>query len=238
MNRRRLALIAAVLLLLIPLVWSLQRRQSGGAAAAARQAGASAAAPRAAAQGSATSSRPYKVASGHIRTESDAFGHLITDTWFEDYGLRQAVYSTNTMELLGQKVVSGTVEITADGWRTRYDVEKKEGTRSRANAPPAAPGGGAAMPQISALTSQQKLDMKAEELPPREILGRTATGMAMEVGGIKMRGWSWMGIPMRVETVLGGKEPMVVETTLLELGVPVPAEKFRVPADVKIVAAP
>lgn len=56
----------------------------------------------------------------------------------------------------------------------------------------------------------------------------------MDAMGMKVRGWVWENIPMRTETNLGGKEPMVTEVTRLELGAPVSADKFAVPDGVVI----
>lgn len=176
--------------------------------------------------------RPYAAPTGYYVSESDAMGTTVRETWFEDYGRRQATYVTTTVEMMGQKFVTRTVEIADGEWRIEYDVEKRTGTRFRLAANAAA-GSTPALPDLSKLTGEQKLEMQVEELPSRTIAGREAAGMSIVMGGLKMRAWTWDGIQLRSEVFLGEK-PMVTEVTKIELGGAVSAEKFQVPTDVKL----
>lgn len=169
----------------------------------------------------------YQVKSGVFVSGIDFMGEQTVTTYFDDYGAKQA--TVTVVEVMGTK--SETVQITADGWVYSYDPEKKEGTKMKMLT---SAGAAAAMPDIAALTDEMKKEMKFEELDTRTIAGKEATGMKLEAMGMPMKTWIWKGIPMRTEVEMGGKKPMVTEVKSVEVDVPVPAERFVVPADIKI----
>ncbi|MBC8144911.1 MAG: hypothetical protein H7X80_04945 [bacterium] len=169
---------------------------------------------------------PYKVKSGIVESVVDMMGEQHQTIYFDDFGAKQTMVTT--MEIMGQK--SETVQIHADGWTYSYDSQKKEGTKMKNPMGTA----GAAMPDISALTDDMKKEMKFVELDKRTIMGKETQGMQIEAMGMPVKVWSWEGIPMRTEVEMGGKQPMVTEVKKIEVDVAVPAERFTVPADIKI----
>lgn len=193
---------------------------------------AAAAAP--AAKGSAPAGN-YPAKSGIIEWKTDMMGEMTTVVYFDDNGAKQASYTTTRISLFGTNTVTHSVEINADGWTIKYDPDAKTGSRYRSIG--GAVGGMPTFPEakeLSRMKSGEGAVGSLEELPPRTILGKEAKGFAITAMGMKVRGWIWENIPLRTETDMGGKEPMVTEATRLELGVPVPADKFAVPADVVI----
>lgn len=175
----------------------------------------------------------YPTKTGIIEWKAEAMGDVTTVVYFDDYGAKQASYTITEIKLFNIVSTSTSVEITVDGWVTKYDPEEKTGYRE----PLLVPLGASAFPDIAELR-KRKADghstPEIEELPARTILGREAQGYSVVTGGMTMKGWIWETIPLRTEIDMGLKSPMVMEVTRLELGAEVPAEKFEIPADVVI----
>ena len=184
-----------------------------------------------AAPGLAQGKGPYEVKSG-VYEYSAILSR--TTAYFDDYGLKEAKYTTTGGGTLGagmEMPVTHSLEITfADG--TQYDIDLDQKTATSVKIPPeAARALGATM--SPALTKNAKI----RDLPPIQILGKTCTGKETSVPSMKMvtRVWTWKGIPLRAEmsSAQGQGKPLVVEVSSLNV-VPVPAAKFQVPARVKI----
>lgn len=185
--------------------------------------------------------RKYAAKSGVIESRTEGMGTVTTVTYFDDYGAREATYTTTEMEVMGTSSTSREVLITADGWTTEYDPDARTGERWNLQASAAAAPGalsqladllpaGGASPVAGAVGEAAS---SAKELEPRTIAGRQATGVAMEVAGTKMRIWQWEGLTMRSEMEMG-QTTVVTQVVRLDLGVPVPPDRFRVPEDVVI----
>ena len=181
----------------------------------------------AASNDSGASSRPYNVKSGIVESTVDMMSEQAQTIYFDEYGAKQTIVTD--VEVMGHK--SRTISITADGWSITYDPAKKEGTRVKIPAGAAAAGG---LPNPAQFTDEMKKKYKVVELGSRTIAGKEAVGVSMEVMGTPMKVWTWEGIPLRTEIEMGGKAPMVTEVKNLQVDVDVPADKFVVPADVKI----
>lgn len=177
----------------------------------------------------------YSTKSGVIEWKADLFGETSIVLYFDDYGAKQASYTTTTVSMFGQTSTTNKVEITVDGWTTSFDPDEGTGVRRRGSG--SGLGGMPTLPDAKELAQLKAEDRKRygfEELPARTIFGKEARGYAMSAMGMKIRGWSWENIPMRLEADMGGKEPMVMEIARLDLGAPVPADKFAVPAGLEI----
>ncbi len=196
--------------------------------------------PESAASVSATKSAAnaasmYPTKSGVIEWKTETMGEITTVVYFDDHGAKQASYTNSEIRILGTTTTTSEVEITADGWTTKYDPNEKTGVRRRAFG--VAGGGVANFPDIAELNRMKKGGYDVpdiEELPARTILGKVAKGYAVNASGMELRGWVWENIPLRTEVDMGGTSPMVTEATRLELGVAVPPAKFVIPADVVI----
>jgi hypothetical protein len=175
--------------------------------------------------------RPYEVKSGTYQ-----YSAMLSKTiaYFDDYGLKEARYTTTGGGTLGagmEMPITHSLEITfADG--TQYDIDLDQKTGTSVKIPPeAARTLGAVM--SPALTKNAKI----KDLPPIQILGKTCIGKETSMPSMKMvtRAWTWKGIPLRNEmsSAQGQGKPLVVEVSSLNVG-PVPAEKFQVPARVKV----
>lgn len=175
--------------------------------------------------------KKYTVKSGIIEMTTDMMGEQKQTIYFDDYGAREATYTTISMEMMGQKINSSSVKIDADGWTSEFDPDAKTGKKYRSIGMPA---GGAPTMNFSELTDKMKEDYKYKELETKQIAGKEAKGMSMEMSGMKMKTWVWEGIPLYSEVDMGMKKPMILKVTSLQTDVPVPADKFTVPADIQL----
>lgn len=174
----------------------------------------------------ASAARPFKVKSGIVESTIDLMGEQKQTIYFDDYGTKQAIVTS--MEMMGQK--SESITINADGWTITYDPAKKEGTKRKA----AIGATTSAVPDLSTLSDATKERYKLKEIENREIVGKDAEGYSMEAMGMPMKVWIWEGIPMRTEVTMSGDKAMVTEVKNLQVDVAVPADRFVVPADVKL----
>jgi hypothetical protein len=235
----------------------LSRSPSGDAAASASAGStASATAASASAEPVAPASTPgagkhrYEVKSGIVEMSNSMINGMQQTLYFDDYGARQTNVTSMDMKALGQAIHSEHVTIDADGYHVMYDPQKKTGTR-RKLVPGAAPTPGEGMPpfDVANLTEEMKKQMKVETLPSKTIDGKTATGIYAETMGIKVRAWTWKGIPLYTEMDMGGMNlggsagaklpkakvaPIVISAKSVQVDVAIPAGRFTVPADVKI----
>jgi hypothetical protein len=149
--------------------------------------------------------------------------------YFDDFGRRQAHYTTTTMNL-GEVKVSHALKIDLpDG--TSYDIDLDEKTGTRMRFPPEA-----AMAMAAAMTPALMKDAKVKDLTGKEILGKPCKGTQAEAMGMVSRTWTWKGLALRSEVSSakgGGDKPIIIQATKVTEG-PVAAEKFRPPANVKV----
>lgn len=167
----------------------------------------------------------FPAKSGIIEWQGNLSGEMTTTLYFDDYGAKRATYTTTVM---GQRrFTAHNVEIEADGWIILYDPDDRTGSRLRrmGTRPLAASAG---------ITEISGDSPEVGRLEPRTILGKEARGYARDDGRRVIRSWVWEKIPMRTEMERPSGEPMVMEVTRVELDVPIPADRFAVPADVVI----
>jgi hypothetical protein len=117
-----------------------------------------------------------------------------------------------------------------DGTTYEIDLDDKTGTMMR--IPP-----DAAKAMAAAMAPAMMKDVKVKDLPGKEFLGRKCKGTEGEAMGMLTRAWTYKGIILYSEvssaSAKGSGKPMIFRATKLTEG-PVPAEKFKVPAGVKI----
>jgi hypothetical protein len=172
---------------------------------------------------------PFEVKSGVLESTTTGLGQQATETlYFDDFGRKQATFTTTKIDLGGVKSTSHTVRIQLpDG--TSYDIDLDQKTGRKMKIPPEA-----AAAMAAAMTAEVSKDVKVERLPDKQLLGRTCKGVKAEGMGIPAKTWTWKGLPLLTEAALGGGSSLVTTATRLETDVAVPAEKFAVPAGVRI----
>jgi hypothetical protein len=178
----------------------------------------------------AETNKPFEVKSGVVESVMTLPGMGKTEEvlYFDDYGRKQAKYSTTTVDV-GQLLVNHKLEIQLpDG--TSYNIDLDEKTGSTVKIPPAA-----AAALGTAMAPSLLKDAKVKDLPAKEFLGHQCKGTEVEAMGMLTRTWTWKGIALYSEADAGkgGDKPVVIRATKLTEG-PVPADKFKPPAGVRL----
>jgi outer membrane lipoprotein-sorting protein len=168
----------------------------------------------------------YEVKSGMYEMKNSMMEGMVQTIYFDDYGAKQATFST--AEMMGVKTEN--VQITKDGWNVSYDVKSKKGSKMKV---PAA-AGSSLVPKLSDLTDELKAKYEYKELESKTILGKETMGYSMNAMGMKVKAWTWNNIPLYMEMDMGQGAPVIMEVTKLETDIDVPADKFEVPADVTV----
>lgn len=172
--------------------------------------------------------RRYNVASGILEYTSSLIGNQKQTVYFDDYGQREAVHST----VQSGNDIQRTIMVMTDGVNVVYDPDRKAGTRIDLSDALSQMGLGG-IPNLSSLTSQQRVELKFAPIAGRVVLGKKTEGASIEVAGTPVKVWSWEGIPLRMEATIEGRT-MTVEATSLKTDVAIARNRFVVPSDVTL----
>ena len=175
----------------------------------------------------------YDVKSGIVTFNDVIMKGMTQIFYFDDYGKKEARYTTMEMEIAGQKIRSGSVEINVDGYLINYDIEKKEGTKTKSYG---SIGGTKDLPKELDKLSKELMDKyHLKEIAPKEVLGKQCKGYEIETMGINSKVWIWNNIMLSsVVQMSKDSKPIEMTASKIETDVQIPPEKFQVPADVKI----
>lgn len=126
--------------------------------------------------------------------------------------------------MMGVKVHNITVN--KDGMAYNYDPDKKTGNKMSLSPTQNI--------DFSNLTEEIKKEMKLEKTGEEDILGKPCIKYSINYDKYKMKGffWVWEGLPLKTEIDMAGIK-VNLEAVKVEENVPVPAEKFEIPTDVK-----
>jgi hypothetical protein len=171
----------------------------------------------------------FEVKSGIIEMKNSMMTGMEMTMYFDDYGEKQAMVTK--MEMMGTK--REQVQITADGFIISYDATEKTGTKMKA---PKGSGAGSmgSTPNFSGLSDEEKKQYKYAEIEGKTVAGKEGKGVSMEIMGMKVKAWTWKGLPLFVEMSGSEGKGLTMEATKIDTDVAIPADRFVVPADVKI----
>lgn len=175
----------------------------------------------------------YEIKSGIIETETSGTMNLGKETtYFEDYGRREAKYTTTSVKIPGMNMEQTTNQLTImDGdWMYSIDLDKKTGYKMK---PPVLGdlAEGQKTNDLGKVGMEMLEQMGGKKIGEEEILGKKCE--VWEIPSVNSKIWIWKGITLKTETNIMGME-MNQKTTKLETNVSVPNEKFEIPGDVTI----
>jgi hypothetical protein len=175
----------------------------------------------------------YESKSGIITYGMNFMGEQTQVLYFDDWGKKEARYSTTEIEMMGVKSKTEEVEINSDGYTIKFDLQKKQGTKMKSFAPLGAAKG---FPKdLDNLTKEIMDQYKMKDLGKKDILGKQARAFEMDVMGMKSEVWIWNNIPVYTKVFLTkDSAPMEITAVKIETDVPIPADKFQVPSDIKL----
>ena len=185
-----------------------------------------------AAQLDPTAGHRYGIRSAIIKKEMKAAGNTMPNTlYIDDYGAREATELTMKM---GETEKHLRI-IAEDGGHTNVtlDLDEKKAFRTPAPEQPR---------NYLHLTPEDIERFKIKEDGEGTVAGRPCKKYSMELkqSGVTLQTtlWIWEGITLKYEARYQGNLMVTDEATEVQTDVSVPAEKFAIPAEVKVEAAP
>lgn len=175
---------------------------------------------------SSTPKGKYGIKSGIVQYKTEMMGMEVMQTLtFDDYGKKEA--TDVEMEMMGVKI--HTVNLTKDGFIYNLDMVKKTGTKS-----PEVNIANASI-DFENLSEEMVKEMDLKKLGTEEFLGKTCEKMSIDNKKMSMKGTFlvYKGIALKSETDMGSMK-MNLLAEKFEENPTLPAEKFEVPADIKI----
>jgi hypothetical protein len=175
----------------------------------------------------ATPKGKYAIKSGIVQYKTEMMGMEVMQTLtFDDYGKKEA--TDVEMEMMGVKM--HTVNLTKDGFIYNLDMVKKTGTKS-----PEVNIANASI-DFENLTEEMVKEMDLKKLGTEEFLGKTCEKMSIDNKKMGMKGTFlvYKGLALKSETDLGSMK-MNLLAEKFEENPTIPAEKFEVPSDIKII---
>ena len=168
----------------------------------------------------------YAIKSGIVQYKTEMMGMEVMQTLtFDDYGKKEA--TDVEMEMMGVKI--HTVNLTKDGFIYNLDMVKKTGTKS-----PEVNIANASI-DFENLSEEMVKEMDLKKLGTEEFLGKTCEKMSIDNKKMSMKGTFlvYKGIALKSETDMGSMK-MTLIAEKFEENPTIPAAKFEVPADIKI----
>lgn len=175
----------------------------------------------------------YEIKSGIIETETSGTMNSGTETiYFDDYGQREAKYTTTTVSVPGMNIKQTSNQLTIiDGnWMYSIDLDKKTGYKMK---PPMLEelAKGQSTDDLAKVGKEMLEQMGGKKIGEEKILGKTAEIWEMASMGTKI--WVWKGITLKTETNMMGME-IKQSAIRLETNIPVSNTKFKIPDDITI----
>ncbi len=161
-----------------------------------------------------------------IQMQSSAMGLTQNITiYFDDYGRRQM--SEVSQKLMGQEMKMCTIKDSL--YIYTYTIGEKTGKKKKVdieNNPDDI--------NFNAITRDMARELKLKKNGTAEILGRKCDVYNMEVAKVKLKGtyYIWKGIPLMTKSTVMGME-IKLEATKIDENPVIPADKFKVPSDIK-----
>jgi hypothetical protein len=168
----------------------------------------------------------YGIKSGIVEYKTQMMGmDMIQTLSFDDYGKKEI--TDMEMEMMGTKIHS--VTLRKDGFIYTYDLVKKTGTKT------AALDLSSQNIDFENLSEELVKDMNLKKEGTEDFLGKTCEKISIDYTKMQMKGTYlvWKGIALKMNSGLGATK-MDLTAQKLEENPTFPADKFEVPADVKI----
>jgi hypothetical protein len=174
-----------------------------------------------------TSKGKYAIKSGIVEYKTQVMGMDMKQVLtFDDYGKEDV---TEVMaEMMGTKI--HTVTLHKDGFVYTYDVIKKTGSKKPV------PTMDNTNIDFENLSEEMVKDMNLKKEGTEEFLGKTCEKISIDYTKMQMKGTYlvYKGVALMVDTDMGAMKMKLIGEKFEE-NPEIPAEKFEVPADVKII---
>ena len=186
----------------------------------------------------APANAPYGVKSGVITMSMDMMGNeIVTETYFDDYGLKTAQVSEGGFGMMGGGQSGKTRTITdKDGAQIRINEAEKTATKFPAGGFGGGFGGGRNQINWNNLTDQVKKENNIKELGKETVAGKECTkySMTMDMMGQSMEQTVWIYKGIMLKNLMSTEMGEFGQTCKKFEEKAVDASMFTVPAGVKV----
>jgi hypothetical protein len=175
----------------------------------------------------ATPKGRYAIKSGIVEYTTQVMGMEMKQVLtFDDYGKKEV--TEMIAEMMGVKI--HTVTIRRDGFIYSFDMVKKTGTKKPV------PTMDNTNIDFQNLTEEMVKDMNLKKEGTEEFLGKTCEKMSIDYIEMQMKGTYlvYKGVALQSDIDMGTMKMKLIGEKFIE-NPEIPAEKFEIPADVKII---
>lgn len=187
----------------------------------------------ASAEASAARKGKYPIKSGIITYDTEAMGmKMPTTLYFDDYGNVECQEVKMEMEMMGTKVTTHNLTITKDGYVYSVDLTNKTGSKMKMMANASSNMSGM---DFSDLSEEFLKSMKMKKEGTESVCGKNCDVYSIDNESMGMKGTFaiYSSIPLKTNIEAMGI-PMVMNATKFEENAEIPADKFEIPADIKM----
>ncbi len=182
--------------------------------------------------GANTQKRYPKSQSGIIKYEIS--GATITGSevvYYDDWGSREAKYTTTTMELWGVAVTRNTLTLLEENGRWINNVDLNERTGIRMENPRYKEYVGKSRIELENIAKKNLIDAGARRTEIERVAGKPCIVWGEQYTGIET--YTWNGIILKKISGPGFSRTITEATEIIER-VSVPEEKFTIPPDIQM----
>ncbi len=150
--------------------------------------------------------------------------------YYDDWGRREAKYTSTTAELFGTPVKRETLTLLEGNgeWINTIDLNNRTGLRIK--NPRYKKFTGKSQKELEHVKKKRLRDMGAQKDQVERIAGKNCEVWEKYTGE---QTWTWRGIILKKVSVGCFTETTTVATEIME-GVPIPEEKFSIPPDIQV----
>lgn len=173
--------------------------------------------------------KKYKVKSGIIEYRIEGVTTGTETVYFDDWGIKEAKYTTTITKLFGIKQETNTITITDKDWSYNIDLKEKTGTKS-SNKQIKELIDGMTQKDYERFGEKMLENMNAKQVGNESILGFNCE--VWDIQKMSSKTWNYQYVPLKIEINLLGKT--VYTATKFEPNTKVPVDKFKVPNGITI----
>lgn len=188
--------------------------------------------------GTALRPRRLAVKSGVVEFAFSQVPDTVETVYFDDYGEKQARYSTSDVHDERGVVQVTTVTLVAGDTVVEYDVDAKRGFERQAAESEGPVTTSLTEDQIAALSASEIAEVDLHVLDPVRIVGVVANGYAVRRKQVVVAQWGYRGVLLKSEVLVLNEGARDVESATharaAQFDVRIDPAKLRVPDDVLI----
>lgn len=171
----------------------------------------------------------YGIESGQITYKLSGFQNGTQTIYFDQWGMREAIYLEYAIEMAGIKQEIKQVIISDGEWIYTVDLIRKLGTKAK-NREYEKIIENAGTKDLGELGKEILEGMGGKKVGEEEFLGKNCD--VWEINSLKTKEWLWKNIVLKLDLQITGGA-YTLEATDIQENISVAEEKFKVPEDIE-----